>query len=59
MNADISVVPTGLKIQNNSTQGMNVYAQGIRLGSNTAASIGDVEIQGINVGTSTITISGH
>ncbi len=38
---------------------MNVYAQGIRLGSNTAASIGDVEIQGINVGTSTITISGH
>ncbi|WP_213072148.1 putative pilus system protein FilA [Acinetobacter pittii] len=59
VNADISVVPTGLKIQNNSTQGMNVYAQGIRLGSNTAASIGDVEIQGINVGTSTITISGH
>ncbi len=59
VNADISVVPTGLKIENNSTQGMNVYAQGIGLDYNTAASIGDVEIQGINVGTSTITISGH
>ncbi|GLG82926.1 putative pilus system protein FilA [Acinetobacter calcoaceticus] len=59
VNANISVVPTGLKIQNNSAQGMNVYVQGVHLGSNTAASIGDVEIQGLNVGTSTITISGH
>ncbi|MBJ9723485.1 protein FilA [Acinetobacter calcoaceticus] len=59
VNANISVVPTGLKIQNNSTQGMNVYVQGVHLGASTAASIGDVEIQGLNVGTSTITISGH
>ncbi|EPL4223329.1 TPA: putative pilus system protein FilA [Acinetobacter baumannii] len=59
VNANISVVPTGLKIQNNSAQGMNVYVQGVHLGSNTAASIGDVEIQGLNVGTSTITIAGH
>jgi len=59
VDANISVVPTGLKIQNNSAQGMNVYVQGVHLGSNTAASIGDVEIQGLNVGTSTITISGH
>jgi len=62
VNANISVVPTGLKIQNNSTQGMNVYVQGVHLGSTAttpAASIGDVEIQGLNVGTSTITISGH
>ncbi|MCH2073089.1 putative pilus system protein FilA [Acinetobacter pittii] len=59
VDANISVVPTGLKIQNNSAQGMNVYVQGVRLGSSTAASIGDVEIQGLNVGTSTITISGH
>ncbi|WP_044102894.1 putative pilus system protein FilA [Acinetobacter pittii] len=72
VDAEISVVPTGLQIQNNSTQGMNVYVQGVRLGTNTkatdgtwgtgavkAASIGDVEIQGLNVGTSTITISGH
>ncbi|MDR2248123.1 DUF6160 family protein [Acinetobacter sp.] len=59
VNANISVVPTGLRIQNNSTQGMNVYAQGIHLGAQTNASIGDLEIQGLNVGTSTITISGH
>jgi len=59
VDANISVVPTGLKIQNNSTQGMNVYVQGVHLGSSTASSIGDVEIQGLKVGTSTITISGH
>ncbi|MEB3796665.1 MULTISPECIES: DUF6160 family protein [Acinetobacter] len=59
VNANISVVPTGLRIQNNSTQGMNVYAQGVRLGAAGNASIGDLEIQGLNVGTSTITISGH
>lgn len=59
VNANISVVPTGLKIQNNSTQGMNVYAQGVHLGAAGNASIGDLEIQGLNVGTSTITISGH
>ncbi|MDV7427604.1 protein FilA [Acinetobacter baumannii] len=57
--ADISVVPTGLRIQNNSTQGMNVYAQGVHLGAAGNASIGDLEIQGLNVGKSTITISGH
>lgn len=59
VNADISVVPTGLRIQNNSTQGMNVYAQGVHLGAAGNASIGDLEIQGLNVGKSTITISGH
>ncbi|MDD9315982.1 MULTISPECIES: putative pilus system protein FilA [Acinetobacter calcoaceticus/baumannii complex] len=62
VDANISVVPTGLKIQNNSVQGMNVYVQGVHLGSTAttaAPSIGDVEIQGLNVGTSTITISGH
>ncbi|MDC4367838.1 protein FilA [Acinetobacter baumannii] len=59
VNADISVVPTGLRIQNNSTQGMNVYTQGVHLGAAGNASIGDLEIQGLNVGKSTITISGH
>lgn len=59
VNANISVVPTGLRIQNNSAQGMNVYAQGVHLGAAGNASIGDLEIQGLNVGTSTITISGH
>ncbi|RIX23164.1 protein FilA, partial [Acinetobacter baumannii] len=41
------------------THGMNVYAQGVHLGAAGNASIGDLEIQGLNVGTSTITISGH
>ncbi|AZN67218.1 protein FilA [Acinetobacter haemolyticus] len=59
INTDISVTTSGLVLKNNSTQGMNVYLQGVKLGGSTAASIGDVEVQGLNVGTSTITISGH
>lgn len=59
IDTDISVTNAGLRIQNNSTQNMNVYIAGVHLGSSGAASIGDVEIQGLNVGTSTITISGH
>ncbi|EFF83483.1 putative pilus system protein FilA [Acinetobacter haemolyticus] len=59
IDTDISVTTSGLQLKNNSTQGMNVYLQGVRLGSSTAASIGDVEIQGLNVGSSTITIAGH
>lgn len=59
IDTDISVTNAGLRIQNNSTQNMNVYIEGVHLGSSGAASIGDVEIQGLNVGKSTITISGH
>ena len=59
INTDISVTTSGLVLKNNSTQGMNVYIEGVHLGSSGAASIGDVEIQGLNVATSTITISGH
>ncbi len=58
IDTDISVTNAGLRIQNNSTQNMNVYIEGVHLGS-SGATIGDVEIQGLNVGTSTITISGH
>lgn len=63
IDTDISVTNKGLRIQNNSTQNMNVYIAGVRLGASTTgatnASIGDIEIQGLNVGTSTITISGY
>ena len=63
IDTDISVTNAGLRIQNKSNQGMNVYLEGVRLGASTTgatnASIGDVEIQGLNVGQSTITISGH
>jgi len=51
VNANISVVPTGLRIQNNSTQGMNVYAQGVHLGAAGNASIGDLEIVIVEVPT--------
>ncbi|APR71165.1 DUF6160 family protein [Acinetobacter haemolyticus] len=63
INTDISVTNAGLRLKNNSTQNKNVYIAGVRLGASatgaTNASIGDIEIQGLNVGTSTITISGH
>ncbi|QBQ17028.1 putative pilus system protein FilA [Acinetobacter haemolyticus] len=63
IDTDISVTTSGLQLKNNSAQGMNVYIAGVRLGAqatgSTNASIGDVEIQGLNVGTSTITIAGH
>ncbi|MDR7017007.1 DUF6160 family protein [Acinetobacter sp. 3657] len=53
---DINVKTTGLEIVNNSTAKNDVYIRSVGLGG---ASIGDVEIQGLNVGSSTITIAGH
>ena len=55
----IKVKTTGLEITNNSTAKNDIYVKGIHLGTPTAASIGDVEIQGLSMGSSTITISGH
>ncbi len=64
----ISVTSTGLKITNNSTAGNDVYIKAVRLGNvDTAslttaantASIGDVEVQGLKLGQTTITIAGH
>lgn len=66
--AGISVTSNGLEIENKSTQGLNVYVAGVRLGNvdttdatsiAATASIGDIEIQGLNTGGSTITIRGH
>ena len=64
----ISVTSTGLKITNNSTAGNDVYIKAVRLGNvdttslttaaNTA-SIGDVEVQGLKLGQTKITIAGH
>ncbi|WHR58791.1 putative pilus system protein FilA [Acinetobacter haemolyticus] len=59
IDADINVTTNGLEITNNDNNAMNVYIQGVRLGSNSAASIGDVEVNGLRTGGSTITISGH
>ena len=57
-NAKVGVTTTGLQIQP-VAQKVSTYVTGVHLGSNTAASIGDVEIKGLNLGGSTITISGH
>lgn len=60
---DISVNSDGLTIKNNSTQGLNVYVQGVKIGSQAAAftnkSIGDIEVAGLRTGGSTIKIAGH
>ncbi|AMW78017.1 protein FilA [Acinetobacter sp. TGL-Y2] len=57
-NAKIGVNPNGLYIKP-VAQNISAYIGGVHLGSAAAASIGDVEIKGLNMGTSTITISGH
>ena len=56
--AKISVTPTGLAIKP-AAQNMSAYITGVHLGSSTAKSIGDVEVKGLNMGASTITITGH
>lgn len=59
----ISVKSTGLEIKNNSTAGNDVYVKAVRLGAaatgSTNASIGDVEVQGLKLGQTTITIAGY
>lgn len=57
-NAKIGVSPTGLTISP-VAQNISTYITGVHLGSATGKSIGDVEIKGLNMGASTITISGH
>ncbi len=59
----IAVTKDGLVITNNSTAGNDAYIKGVRLGAqatgSTNASIGDVEVQGLKLGKTTISISGH
>ncbi|ERS02525.1 hypothetical protein Q674_12675 [Acinetobacter sp. COS3] len=55
----IKVKSTGLEITNNSVAGNDVYVKGVHLGAQANASIGDVEVQGLKLGATTITISGH
>lgn len=57
-NAKIGVSQTGLTISP-VAQNISAYIGGVHLGSATAKSIGDIEIKGLNMGASTITISGH
>jgi len=59
----ISVKSTGLEITNNSTAGNDIYVKAVRLGAaatgSTNASIGDVEVQGLKLGQTKITIAGY
>ena len=57
-NAKIGVTPDGLYIKP-AGQNISAYIGGVHLGSATAKSIGDVEIKGLNMGASTISITGH
>lgn len=57
-NASIGVTTSGLQIKP-VAQDISAYIGGVRLGSKDAASIGDIEIKGLNMGGSTITITGH
>lgn len=57
-NAKIGVSTKGIEIRP-VAQDISAYVTGVRLGSSKAASIGDVEIKGLNMGASTIVISGH
>lgn len=59
LNATVGVTTDGIVIENNSAQNINTYIQGVHLGTSAAKSIGDIEVAGMNVGNSTITISGH
>ena len=59
LDADVNITPTGLQVKNNGTQGINNYVQGIHLGAASNASVGDLEIQNLNLAGSTITITGH
>lgn len=57
-NAKIGVTTDGLYIKP-AAQNISAYVGGVHLGSAAAKSIGDIEIKGLNMGASTISITGH
>lgn len=58
VNSDISVKTNGLVVTDNGGP-RDVLISGIHLGSAANASIGDLEINGLDMGKSTITVTGH
>jgi len=58
LNADIDVDATGLVVTVGGSP-TDILLANVRLGDNTAASIGDIEIVGMNMAGTEITISGH
>ena len=57
-NAKIGVTTDGLYIKP-ASQNISAYIGGVHLGTAASKSIGDVEIKGLNMGASTISITGH
>ncbi len=57
VNAKIGATVDGLTIQ--TTGATDLYMDSVYLGSKAAGSIGSVEVQGIDMGNSTIYVSGH
>lgn len=57
LNSKISVKTDGLSITDSGVR--DIFVSGIHLGAKTNASIGDLEIHGLTMGTSTITVTGH
>lgn len=58
MNGNINIDSVnGLEVT--MTNNLDLYVKGVHLGTATAPSIGDIEVNGLNMGTSTISIKGH
>lgn len=61
--ADINVTATGLQVAlgqfGHATNGASIDMSGVKLGAAAAASLGDIEIRGLNLNGTTMTISGH
>lgn len=60
--ADVDVTATGLRVALatfGSATGVDAQITGVRLGDAAAATLGDIEIMGLNLSGTAITISGH
>lgn len=61
--ADIDVTATGLTVAlgqfGHATNGASIDMTGVKLGAGTNAALGDIEIRGLNLNGTTLTIAGH
>lgn len=61
--ADIDVTGTGLQVAltqfGHATNGASIDIQGVKLGAAAMAPLGDIEIRGLNLNGTTLTIAGH
>ena len=61
--ADVDIIAGGLRVAlaqfGDATNGASIDITGVRLGAVATAPIGDIEIRGLNLNGSSITVSGH